>query len=271
MTDRLDQLVPLLACPRCARPLQRRGDALRCRRRHSFPVVRGVPVFTEVGREVEVRPDDHVSHQPPSRLTDLLGAHSPWLHLGAGASSERYQGSVELETAIFKNTDLIGDAAALPFRDGALGGALALNVFEHLEDPERSVAELRRVIRPGGAVVIQTAFLQPLHADPSHYFNVTDRGVRRWFRTFDVDEVSVPENFNPIYALSWLSSDLLLHAGDDDARQRLSSTTLAELADIWRDPSARSGELYDTFRALGDGAQRVLAAGFELRATRPPR
>src|SRR5205823_3938013 len=137
MTDRLDAvLLPLLACPTCHSPLTRRPAGLECSNSHTYSIVRGVPVFTSDGPDVEVRPEEHVSHQPsPEILAAFANAPGPWLHLGAGATTERYAGSVELETAVFRNTDVIGDASRLPFADHTLGGVLALNVFEHLADP----------------------------------------------------------------------------------------------------------------------------------------
>jgi SAM-dependent methyltransferase/uncharacterized protein YbaR (Trm112 family) len=259
----------VLACPRCRGPLTEVVDEVACDRGHRFPIVAGVPVFSSEGRDVERRPPDHVSHQPVPGFVERLGARMrPWLHLGAGATNPKPPNSIELETAIFATTDVVGDAAALPFADGSLSGTLALNVFEHLYDPEASARELMRVVEPDGVLIIQTAFLQPLHADPSHYFNVTEPGVRRWFRDFDIESVTVPGNFNPLYTFAWLSSDLLFHASEAD-RELFASTTLAEVAELWRDPARVAGPLGDAFRRLGDVAQRSLAAGFQVVARRP--
>jgi SAM-dependent methyltransferase len=43
-------------------------------------------------------------------------------------------------------------AEALPFRDVAFGSASAIALLEHLDDDRASVAELARVLRPGGLV-----------------------------------------------------------------------------------------------------------------------
>jgi SAM-dependent methyltransferase len=46
-----------------------------------------------------------------------------------------------------------GDVLALPVRDAAAGGAVAAFVLSHLEDPVAALAELRRVVAPGGPVL----------------------------------------------------------------------------------------------------------------------
>lgn len=258
----------LLRCPSCHSELSVHDDELVCATVHSWPIVEGVPVFSDVGRDVERRPADHVSHQPPQRLLDMFaGSSQPWLHLGAGASLVAFPNSIELETAVFAHTHVVGDVHHLPFADGSLGGVLALNVFEHLSDPDAAARELRRCIVPGGRVAIQTAFLQPLHADPFHFYNATESGVRRWFERFDIDAVEVPANFHPVYALSWMLSDLLYHTGYDAT---IGSATIDDLAKFWYDPESRHGLLWDTLQRLPDATQRILAAGFEITATRPP-
>jgi SAM-dependent methyltransferase len=47
-----------------------------------------------------------------------------------------------------------GDAHALPFRDGTFDGCRADRTLQHLVHPERALAELARVTRPGGRVVV---------------------------------------------------------------------------------------------------------------------
>ncbi|MEV6924842.1 methyltransferase domain-containing protein [Dactylosporangium sp. NPDC051485] len=47
-----------------------------------------------------------------------------------------------------------GDAHALPLGDASIDRARADRVFQHLADPAQALAELRRVVRPGGLVAL---------------------------------------------------------------------------------------------------------------------
>jgi ubiquinone/menaquinone biosynthesis C-methylase UbiE len=49
---------------------------------------------------------------------------------------------------------LSGDAHDLPLEDASVDRARADRVFQHLADPARAAAELHRVLRPGGRVVL---------------------------------------------------------------------------------------------------------------------
>jgi SAM-dependent methyltransferase len=49
---------------------------------------------------------------------------------------------------------LEGDATALPVPDAAADAVTMLDVLEHVDDVEAAIDELRRVLRPGGVVII---------------------------------------------------------------------------------------------------------------------
>ena len=64
---------------------------------------------------------------------------------------------VFVEEAKWRNTDpritiAQGDACAIPFPDGRFDRALALLVLHFVPKAEKAVAEMRRVVRPGGVV-----------------------------------------------------------------------------------------------------------------------
>jgi len=65
------------------------------------------------------------------------------------------------------------DVAALPFRDGVFDAVKATEILEHVPDTAAALAECRRVLRPGGHVVITAPFLERLHGDPHDYARFT--------------------------------------------------------------------------------------------------
>jgi 2-polyprenyl-6-hydroxyphenyl methylase / 3-demethylubiquinone-9 3-methyltransferase len=51
---------------------------------------------------------------------------------------------------------IVGDACALPFADGRFDAVCAMDLIEHVGQPERLIAEAARVVRPGGLVFFHT-------------------------------------------------------------------------------------------------------------------
>ncbi|MFI5830993.1 class I SAM-dependent methyltransferase [Streptomyces sp. NPDC051578] len=49
---------------------------------------------------------------------------------------------------------LLTDVARLPLRDGVLDAVFAAGLIAHLPDPESNLAELARVVRPGGRLAL---------------------------------------------------------------------------------------------------------------------
>lgn len=48
-----------------------------------------------------------------------------------------------------------GDLYSLPFSDNSFDAAVSVQVFEYLEDVPQALAEIRRILRPGGRVAIR--------------------------------------------------------------------------------------------------------------------
>ncbi|XVQ11022.1 methyltransferase domain-containing protein [Spirillospora sp. CA-255316] len=62
----------------------------------------------------------------------------------------------------------VGDALALPFEDGELGGYRADKVLHDLAEPARAVAEARRVLEPGGRAVLTGQDWEAIVIDSDH-------------------------------------------------------------------------------------------------------
>lgn len=81
--------------------------------------------------------------------------------------------------------DAIGDAHHLPFADNSIDAIVCTEVFEHLTDPPTAAAELIRVLKPGGRLVLTTRFCFPLHDRPADFWRFTSYTLARLFAPLD--------------------------------------------------------------------------------------
>jgi SAM-dependent methyltransferase len=276
MVDKTEfELIHLLRCPQCSGDhFAISVDELTCEScSTTYPIRQGVPIFVPNPNDIKIVPPDHVSNQISDDVINWLkGLDGYSLNIGAGASQTKIPTCIELEYSIFKTTDVVGDSHHLPFKDNTFEAVVAFNVFEHLYDPRQAAAEIFRVLKPGGKLIIRTAFLQPLHEEPFHYYNATKYGVMKWFSGFEIETCHVSGNFNPVFTLAWLSCDLLYwieHTYGTETRRKFNKTTLSDWSKVWADPAQRKGFLWETMMGLPQQVQERFAAGFELEATKP--
>lgn len=274
--DGLAALLPLLRCPVTgqALSLDAAGGALVTPDgAQRWAVVQGRPVLFPGMAAPVLMPEQHLSHALPDVALALMReADGPVLNLSAGGTDRRLPHVIELETAIFRNTGVVGDAHALPFADGMFAAVVVLNAFEHYRDPPRVAAEILRVLRPGGRVLVRTAFLQPLHEAPAHYFNCTRYGLQVWFERFETEALHVSDNFSPAHGVAWLAHDMLaaLRDAQPDAARRFAEVTLGRLAQSWTDGGARAAlPAWRDLAALPQAVQERFAAGFEFVGRKP--
>ena len=72
-----------------------------------------------------------------------------------------------------------GDAQSIPILPDAVDNVLLLDVLEHLARPEDALREIRRILKPGGEVVIQVPFIYPIHDAPLDFRRWTLYGLRQ--------------------------------------------------------------------------------------------
>lgn len=112
-----------------------------------------------------------------------------------------------LNLAPFPNVDVVGDAHRLPFEDGTIGVLHCEAVLEHLEHPERAIAEMFRTLRRGGHVFSATPFLQPFHGYPNHFQNFTLAGHVALFERGGFDVIDSGPCVGPAFMLVDLASN----------------------------------------------------------------
>ena len=104
---------------------------------------------------------------------------------------------------------LQGDALHLPFDDETFHLLTMLDVLEHLRDDGRALAEVRRVLKPRGALIFSVPAYQHLwsaHDEALHHFRRYEyRSLRKLLRQsgFDVYRLSFAMSLMPPIAWLW--------------------------------------------------------------------
>lgn len=77
----------------------------------------------------------------------------------------------------YGNLDYIAPLHQMPIEDNTFDVVLCTQVLEHLEWPRESVAEMYRVLKPGGLLVITVPMSQGEHQVPYDFFRYTSYGL----------------------------------------------------------------------------------------------
>jgi SAM-dependent methyltransferase len=97
---------------------------------------------------------------------------------------------VNIDFTRYQLPKVLGDAMKLPFKSGTFDLVFSQALLEHVPDPFAAVREMSRVAKPGGKLWSGMAFMQPVHAVPSHYFNATAWGIQELFKDLEILDVN---------------------------------------------------------------------------------
>jgi SAM-dependent methyltransferase len=170
-------------------------DSIRGRAKHLFNQLTYNVWRRELTRFSKLHPDR------PLKIVDigcgpgfLLGCFEGWFPAAELTGVDQSEDLLGVAKARCKKMiALIGDASSLPLPDGYVDVAFALHVVEHLPQPDQFFCEARRILRPGGLLVIATPNLEGIGArlmgkrwqgydDPTH---ISLHGPSYWNEQMD--------------------------------------------------------------------------------------
>jgi SAM-dependent methyltransferase len=261
------ELLKGAVCPTCRSPLIVAESRVECSNADCgarYPVVDGEPILIDEATSIfslaDYRPGDQgtssnggLSRYLPERgispkavanfdrfrrlLLDRSGRPSVLIVGGqvAGHGTQDLLGDaridvVETDVTIGPRTQIVCDGHSLPFADESSDGVVIQAVLEHVLDPYRCVAEIHRVLKPGGLVYAETPFMAQVHAGAYDFTRFTPLGHRRLFRMFE--ETASGACIGPAAALAW-SYEYLLASVPRSRRGRQVSTVIGRLTSWW--------------------------------------
>ena len=269
----------IAACPACRGTLVWAEDGCTCERCGlSYPVLDGVPFLrvdqhgTPVPAAVPpaapdpslrarllklTDPPDFAYKTPISRdripqFVEHLGPDAVILNLGSGRTSYGLR-VVNLDIGPFSNVDVVAMGERLPVADASLDAVITQGVLEHVPDLPATLAEIDRVLRPGGLVYHEIPFIQGFHGSPTDYRRFTLTGISELAPGYEVLDAGVA--CGPSSAMLWISSEwlaMLFSFGNDvlfKAGRRGFAWLLSpiKLADAWLEHYPRADLIASAF------------------------
>lgn len=230
--ERLHKIHSIIECQDCHAEIQWLDSYAFCDKCHcNIPIEADVPIFYKPdikstaesrfqseqmfdntftakiynkGRKLissEFMPKDHI-------LEFLKRTNSGDIIIELGSGNRRLRGDViNLDIFLFPNVDIVADATKTPFKNNIADFVVLDTVLEHVPEPGKIIAEIFRILKPGGECICIVPFVFPYHGYPAHYFNFSKDGLDFLFRDFS--DCKVELNMGPASALVNLFSEYL--------------------------------------------------------------
>lgn len=261
----------LLACPYCRRDLDASAQGLSCRACGRE--------FRETGNSFdfltdEFKADFSVRHSPNVSENGVVGpfreilAANPeklFLDVGGGCKAFFLPNLINFEIVDYPSTDVLGVGERLPFLSESMDGVYCDCVLEHVKDPFACAREILRVLKPGGFLHCTVPFLQPVHAYPNHFYNMTLQGLINLFPGMEIRETQVPEHLHPMVSIAWILKAYVMWLPETEKRQ-LAGMTILQLLEAF--PMGSNPD-HPIRKALPREKWSELASGNTVLAVKP--
>ncbi len=139
-------------------------------------------------------------------FVERLGPDAVILNLGSGRTNFGVR-VVNLDIGPWSHVDVVAVGERLPVQDASLDGVITQGVLEHVPDLPATLAEIDRVLRPGGLVYHEAPFIQGFHASPNDFRRFTAVGMAELAPGYQILERGVA--VGPSSALMWVASEYL--------------------------------------------------------------
>lgn len=138
------------------------------------------------------------------RLLDVGAGQAPWK--GILAADVDYVGCDVEGADAFGMQRVPGivyyDGAKLPFEDKSFDVLLCVEVLEHVPDPTKFLADLHRVLKPGGQIILTVPWSARLHHLPHDYSRFTRFGLATRLTSTGFVEIDIQERGSDIAVIA---------------------------------------------------------------------
>jgi SAM-dependent methyltransferase len=159
------------------------------RRSKSEPKLRGMDLvrpslrdfaYLDCQRRTELIAEQAAQLPRVRNLLDVGGRGKPYAAFFVGCVTNHYV----LDVAPAPSVDVVGDARDMPFSNSSMDVVLITQVLEHVPDPVAVIGEIRRVLKPGGTLLLSVPSIFPQHGSPGDYWRYMPQGLQWILRDF---------------------------------------------------------------------------------------
>ena len=115
--------------------------------------------------------------RPGQRVLDAGSGRAPYRKLFGHAAYETAD-FVAVKGKKYREPDYVCDLAAIPVEDARFDHVLLTQVLEHIPEPAVVLAELHRVMKPGGTLWLTAPLFYAEHERPYDFFRYTRYGLQ---------------------------------------------------------------------------------------------
>ncbi len=141
---------------------------------------------------------------PRDALSETLGMLAPQASIvDVGAGGRRIRPDVvTVDMMPGRGVDIVADIHHVPLSDAFADCVVCTGTLEHVRDPRQVIAEIHRIVKPGGLVHIDVPFIQGYHPDPTDYWRFTLDGLRLLCEDFE--ELASGVHIGPTCGMVWI-------------------------------------------------------------------
>jgi SAM-dependent methyltransferase len=120
------------------------------------------------------------------------------LDVGAGEVNRygkyfKYDEYIKMDPRHTDHADLVGSADNIPLENESVDSVVCTQVFEHLENPQKSAEEIFRILKKGGHVLLTVPQMNELHEEPYDFFRYTKFGLQSMFKKSGFEVVVIDQ------------------------------------------------------------------------------
>jgi SAM-dependent methyltransferase len=150
--------------------------------------------------------------------TDRPGEPLRVLNVGAGGDLYEHVRQlpgaevIQIDIDPARHPDVVADVCKLDaFEDGVFECVFMMEVLEHVKEPTQALAEVRRVLKPNGRLIMSVPFVFPLHDEPHDFFRFTKYGLAHLLS--DYETVTIRNRNDYVHAMLVLAGRAMWTSG----------------------------------------------------------